>query len=245
MILNDLLPQSHAVQTIVGFFVQWMMPLFFILAGAAVYYALSYRKAGGFIKERSLRILIPLVFVGIFVLAPSQVYLERLTHGEFSGTFFQFYPHYFDGLYGFGGNFVFFGMHLLFLLFLFLYSLIALPFFLPRKGTGRSLISRLATLFEKPWTFFVPVLLLAVSEGFIDMSETVGGWNFISYLLFFISGYIIFSNTRIQENIKRCAVVDLITALVLTPVIFVLWFVVKCTNRIFHLAHQSTQGFGS
>ena len=77
----------------IGFLAQWMMPLFFILAGASVYYALRFRTAGGFIRERTLRILIPLVIVGYFVISPPQVYLERLTHGEFSGTFFQFYPY--------------------------------------------------------------------------------------------------------------------------------------------------------
>ena len=110
-----------------------MMPLFFILAGASVYYSLRFRTAGGFIKERTLRILIPLIIVGYFVIAPPQVYLERLTHGEFSGTFFQFYPHYFDGLYGLGGNFVWMGMHLWFLVLLFVFSLIVLPLLLPGK----------------------------------------------------------------------------------------------------------------
>ncbi|MFB0559225.1 MAG: acyltransferase family protein [Dehalococcoidales bacterium] len=203
----------------------WMMPLFFILAGASAYYALSFRSAGGFIKERTLRILIPLIIVGWFIIAPPQVYLERLSHGEFSGNFFQFYyPHYFDGIYGLGGNFALVPMHLWFLWLLFIFTLITLPLFLPSKGTGRSLASRLATLFEKPWTFVVPVLLLAVFEVFIDLEEWGGGWNHVSYLLFFISGYIMFSNARIQENIKRYAVIALIAALVLQAVHYMLQF---------------------
>jgi glucan biosynthesis protein C len=76
----------------------WMMPLFFVLSGAAIYYSLKSRKISSFIKERFLRIFVPLIGIGIFVLAPLQIYLEQLTHGEFSGNFFQFYPHYFDGL---------------------------------------------------------------------------------------------------------------------------------------------------
>jgi len=28
-----------------------------------------------------------------------QVYLERLTHGQFSGSFFSFLPEYFNGVY--------------------------------------------------------------------------------------------------------------------------------------------------
>lgn len=211
----------------ISFLAQWMMPLFFVISGAAVYYSLKSRKAGEFIKERTLRILIPLVSIGIFVFAPPQVYLERLTHGEFSGTFFQFYPHYFDGFYAFGGNFAWMGMHLWFLMLLFVYSLIALPFFLPRKRTGRSLFSRLATLFEKPWTLIIPVLLFVGLEGLIDIPIKPGGWSFISYLVFFIGGYLIFSNTRIQENIKRYAVVALITAVVLQALDYILLFAIK------------------
>ncbi|MFC1969728.1 acyltransferase family protein [Chloroflexota bacterium] len=218
---------SLGADIFVGFCNQWLMPLFFILAGAAVYYSLKSRKARAFIKERTLRILIPLVIVGYFVICPPQVYLERLTHGEFSGTFFQFYPHYFDGLYGLGGNFAWMGMHLWFLVLLFACSLVTLPFFLPRKGTGRSLSSRLATLFEKPWTLIIPVLLFVGLEGFIDIPVKPGGWSFISYLVFFIGGYMIFSNTQIQENIKRYAVIALVTAVVLQTVEYTLWFAIK------------------
>jgi len=198
----------------------WMMPIFFILAGASVYYALRFRTAGGFAKERTLRILIPIIILGWFIIAPPQVYLERLTHGDFSGNFFQFYStQYFDGFYGLGGNFAVVPMHMWFLWLLFVYSLILLPLFLHNKKTGRSLGSRLATLFEKPWTLVVPVLLLAVSEVLLnflgDLISWGGGWNHISYLVFFISGYLMFSNARIQENIKRYAIIALIAALVL------------------------------
>ena len=204
----------------IDFLVLWMMPIFFVLAGAAVYYALKFRTAGGFARERTLRVLIPIIILGWFIIAPPQVYLERLSHGDFSGTFFQFYyPHYFDGLYGLGGNFAFVPMHMWFLWLLFVYSLILLPLFLPGKRTGRSPGSRLATLFEKPWTLVVPVLLLAASEVFLGSRGGLlswgGGWNHPSYLVFFISGYLMFSNERIQEKIKGYAVIALIAALVL------------------------------
>jgi glucan biosynthesis protein C len=213
---------SLSAEIFIDFLDLWIMPIFFILAGASIYYALKFRTAGGFAKERTLRILIPIIILGWFIIAPPQVYLERLSHGDFSGNFFQFYyPHYFDGIYGLepSGNFAFVPMHMWFLWLLFIFSLILLPLFLPSKGTGRSLLSRFATLFEKPWTLVVPVLLLAASEGLLDplgdLLSWGGGWNHLSYLLFFISGYLMFSNARIQENIKRYAVIALIAALIL------------------------------
>ena len=225
---------SLGANIIIDFFALWMMPIFFILAGAAVYYALKVRTAGGFTKERTLRILIPIVILGWFIISPPQVYLERLTHGDFSGNFFQFYfPQYFNGIYGLdpSGNFAFVPMHMWFLWLLFIYSLILLPLFLPNKRTGRSLLSRLATLFGKPWTLIIPVLFIAVSEVSLsslgDMVSWGGGWNHLSYLLFLVSGYMLFSNVRIQENIKRYAVAALITALVLQGMHYLLRFAIR------------------
>ena len=62
------------------------------------------------------------------------------------------------------------------------------------------------------------MLLIALSQAILGLEGALtfgGGWNHISYLVFFISGYLMFSNTRIQENIKRYAWVALIAALVL------------------------------
>ncbi|MBM3294422.1 MAG: hypothetical protein FJY82_07840 [Candidatus Aminicenantes bacterium] len=42
-----------------------------------------------FLLERGLRLLVPPA-IGILVLSPPQIYLERLTRGEFSGGFAQF-----------------------------------------------------------------------------------------------------------------------------------------------------------
>ena len=203
----------------IHFFNQWMMPLFFIVSGAAVFYSLRSRKAGGFIRERCMRILVPWIFIGIFVIAPPQVYLERVFNGEFAGSFFQWYPHYFKGSYGFGGNFAFHGMHLWYLMDLFIFSMILLPFFLFRKN-GESLISRLGTSFEKPWAvilLFVPLAVAAIVADIIGLGFTraMGSWDVLSYLLFFIYGYLIISNAHIQKIITRYSTGTLVAAIVL------------------------------
>ncbi|MFC1913676.1 acyltransferase [Chloroflexota bacterium] len=223
--------KSLGADIFVGFF-HWLMPIFFILAGASICYALKFRTAGGFAKERTFRLLIPIIILGFFIIAPPQVYLERLTQSGFSGTFFQFYyPHYFDGVYGLGGNFALVPMHMWFLWLLFTYSLILLPLFLYNKETGKSLGSKLATLFENPWTLIVPALLIAVFQVLLNsLGELIswgGGWNHLSYLVFFFSGYLMFSNVKIQENIKRYAVIALVTALILQVVDYLLQFAIK------------------
>jgi surface polysaccharide O-acyltransferase-like enzyme len=200
----------------------WMMPLFFIISGASVHYSLRSRNAGGFIRERIVRIAIPLVFIGTFVINPLQIYIKRLFHGNFSGNFFQWYPHYFDGVWPIG-NFAPFGVgtHLWYLMSLFLFSLILLPLFIPFRKTGTSVIARISNLFVNPWALFllfIPVsaasaLFEAMGLGEIRM---MGHWDQLSYLLFFAYGYLIFTNTRIQDTISKYGTTFLVAALILT-----------------------------
>ncbi|HOO91520.1 MAG TPA: acyltransferase family protein, partial [Syntrophales bacterium] len=202
----------------------WMMPLFFIISGASVYYSLGSRKAAGFIKERTLRILIPLVFVGTFVINAPQVYLERLLKGETVSSFIQWYPQFFDGLYLVsGGNFAPLGIgtHLWYLMYLFIFSLVLLPLFIPYGKTRESVIARLSRLFEKPWALFllfVPISATAAGAEMMGLGITrhAGGWDPITFLVFFICGYLIFSNPRIRENIQKYGTICLIMAVILT-----------------------------
>src|SRR5512136_961058 len=83
------------VEVWIKFLASWLMPLMFIISGASVFYALSARNTGKFIKDKVLRLLVPLV-VGIFTHSIWQIYLENITHGRFSGTFFEFLPRYFN-----------------------------------------------------------------------------------------------------------------------------------------------------
>ncbi|MFC1983198.1 acyltransferase family protein, partial [Chloroflexota bacterium] len=199
----------------------WMMPLFFVLSGASVYYSLKSRTINSFIKERYFRILVPLIGVGIFALAPLQIYLERLTHGDFSGNFFQFYPHYFDGLYGFGGNFAWMGVHLWYLMDLFLFSLVALPLFIPGKNSGNSIISWLSQRWGRLWIFLFFFLFLGAATVLTDISglrwtEAMGSWDILQYFVFFVFGYLIFSNSQIWQMISRYTIVLLVIAVALT-----------------------------
>jgi glucans biosynthesis protein C len=213
----------------------FIMPLFFFLSGAAIYYSLKSRTAGGFLRERVLRVMVPWVILGMFVIGPIQVYLERFTHGQFTGNFFQFYwPHYFEGLYAItpGGNFAFAGMHLWYLMLLFVYSLLFLPLFLPSRRTGFSILSRLGEKLARPWGLFMPILGLVVASLLKDLlglgfTEQMGSWDVLSYMVFFLSGYMIFSSERFQEIVRRYAFATLTAALVLTAYQWLFWIALE------------------
>jgi hypothetical protein len=148
----------------------WAMPLFFLLSGISSYYSLKSRGAVEFLRSRFLRLAVPLIGLGWFVLSPPQVFIERITatlyHTEpFSGTFLQFIPEYFRGIYGLGGSFALTGMHLWYLAWLFVFSVVALPLFLWLNGhAGRSLVNRLADWTRRPGVILLPGLALRVKS---------------------------------------------------------------------------------
>jgi hypothetical protein len=225
------------------FLALWPMPLFFILSGAGTYYALGFRKPKQFIHERIKRILIPFIF-GIFVIIPPQVYIERLSNNQFSGSFLQFYPHYFEGIHSSGGNFSLFGHHLWYLLILFIYSLITLPLLIRlRKETGKKTISKLAAFFEKPGAFLLPAIPFIILEIILnpiglgtEQFGIFGGWNFFAYILFFIYGYLIFSDLRFQHIMQRYWKISLILGVITSALVtffLYFWLQVETFGRAF------------
>jgi glucans biosynthesis protein C len=201
---------------------QWIMPLFFVLSAVSVWYAIDKRSNSQFLKERMKRLGVPFVF-GILTLAPPQVYIERITTGKFNGSFISFIPHYFDGFYAFGGNFAWMGLHLWYLGMLFLFSIILLPLFrfLKSDKAGRFL-SRLAALSLKPgglYLFFIPV---AIMEMLVNLQpkgvgmRDFGGWSPMTYLVFFIMGFMAAYGQGFTDAMKRYKSMSLVLAVMAT-----------------------------
>jgi hypothetical protein len=151
-----------------------------------------------------------------------QVYLERLTHGQFSGSFFSFLPEYFDGVYlgsGMPGNFAYHGMHLWYLFFLFLYGLICYPLFIWLKAGGQAVLKRITPLLAIPglnylW-FALPLLMLSAFIPQAVLNAGAGGWGFLYYIWFLIAGFLIVSSGRLQQNIIKQRWISLVLGMVL------------------------------
>ena len=208
-----------------AFATNWMMPLIFVISGASIFFALGKGGFGKFLKDKVLRLLVPLL-VGAFTHASLQVYLERLTHGQFSGSYFEFLPFYFHGIYDDGdptaGNFAFHGMHLWYLLFLFLFSLVFYPLLRWLRGGGRRLLAKLGDFLALPgavYTLALPIILLSryMSEDNPLRDIDPGGWGMAMYMCFFLAGLVIVSHERLQANIRRLRWLSLGLGLVLLP----------------------------
>jgi len=204
------------------FATRWIMPLFFIISGASLFYAIG--KSGGFKRfyvDKFLRLMIPVLFASVTYSA-LQVYLERSTHGQFSGSFFSFLPAYFNGVYlgmGMPGNFAYHGMHLWYLFFLFIYGLICYPLFIWLKAGGREILNRMALLFAVPgliylW-FILPLVIMKALIPRAVMDVGNGGWGFLYYIWFLISGFLIVSSDRLQRTILSQRRISLLLGVVL------------------------------
>jgi hypothetical protein len=187
----------------------WMMPLIFVISGASLFYAMNKGGIIRFLKDKFLRLLLPLLVV-VFTHASLQVYLERLTHGQFRGTYFQFLPHYFDGMYleiGSSGNFAWAGMHMWYVVVLFLFSLLFYPLLRWLKSGGKRILEVSGSLLAFPGAMFLLALPLIVLEsvtsdtGWGDFGA--GGWPFVLYIPFFLAGFVIISSRRLQDTILR------------------------------------------
>ena len=187
----------------------WIMPLVFVISGASIFYALGKGGAGKFIKDKVLRLLVPLV-VGAFTHASLAVYFERLTYGQFRGSFFEFLPHYFDGFLGFGGNFAWMGMHLWYLEVLFVYSLAFLPLFVwLKRGSGKRLLGWLGGFLARPGAVYLlalPGTLLVIvlnPNSLFFGNRDWGNWALPMYIFYFLAGFVVVSHEGLQARIRR------------------------------------------
>lgn len=187
----------------------WMMPLFFLLAGASAWFASGVRSTRQFISERVQRLIIPFV-MGVILLVPPQFYLEGLQKGKFAGSFIEYLTIHAKvlskSLYPSPVIFGSIGHHVWFLAFLFLYSVLTIPVFQFLRGeNGRRWIDLLAGLCTKPGALFLFALPPAVIYlALKPVSPMYNDWaDFFNWMLVFIFGFILFSRKEFSDSIRK------------------------------------------
>jgi glucan biosynthesis protein C len=182
----------------------WLLPVIFVISGASLFFAVGkgeggIKGAGRFIKDKALRLLVPVVVCDL-THASLQAYLWRLTHGEFSGSYFQYLPQYF------ASDFEWEGAHLWYLWVLFLFSVLLYPLLRWLKGRGQGLLSRLGDLFALPGAVYalaLPAILLSVLIDYQSTDLKNAGWIYPVYLWLTLAGFLVVSDERLQASIQR------------------------------------------
>lgn len=90
---------SSAIQPLMMLTSPWRLSLLFFISGVASAFMLEKISTGKFLRSRSLRLLLPLIF-GMFIVVPPQAYLEvveKLTYAGSYSEFMQLYLHHYRG----------------------------------------------------------------------------------------------------------------------------------------------------
>lgn len=200
---------THAVTVLAGFGVVWAMPMLFLVAGLGARYSVSRRGAGGFARERLLRLGVPLVF-GTLVLCPLPQWLRlRAADPGHHESYWRFWPRFLtvrpdlaDFPFVLEGDHFETG-HLWFVVLLLTFCLLLAPV-AARLTTGAGRVA--AALRRRPVLLLLPALPLAAVNALLGMEEEYAGWNRWAYLLFFLCGYTLADDTRTREALRRAAV---------------------------------------
>lgn len=188
--------KSSGVSLLTGFIqvtYTWFMPLLFVIAGISTCYALNKRTPGQYIRERVLKLFIPLIS-GILLLVPIQTFYAEKFHNGYTGGYLHQYVLFFTkktDLTGYTGGFT--PGHLWFILYLFIISLVALPIVLIYKKSSKKMrIDKLSVFSILPMF----IIFLAMALVFNTGGKSLGG-----YFALFMLGYFILSDDAIQSKI--------------------------------------------
>jgi peptidoglycan/LPS O-acetylase OafA/YrhL len=193
----------------------WGMPLLFLVSGMGARYALRSRSAGAFLRERLGRLLVPLL-TGLVLLVAPMFYLNRVDEPGFHEPYWRFWFRFLNptaiatgiparGTWRSGGD-EFDPAHLWFLFSLLVFSMVLVPAFAYlRWPHGARLIDRLAGVSERHPG--LPLLVAAVPvmavEASLGPDRNTGGWERLTYVVFFLYGYLLASDRRFEQTVRR------------------------------------------
>ena len=193
----------------------WGMPLLFLVSGMGARYALRSRSAGAFTRERLGRLLIPLL-TGLALLVAPMFYLNRVGQPSFHEPYWRFWLRFLNpaaiatgipakGTWHSGGD-EFDPAHLWFLFSLLVFSIVLVPAFgYLRRPQGARLVDRLAGLTERHpgLALLVAAVPIMAVEAAFGPDRNTGGWERLTYVWFFLYGYLLASDRRFEQTLRR------------------------------------------
>ena len=200
---------------IIGVMHQWRLAALFVISGMGTAFAFRRRSWHQYIRERGVRLGIPLIF-GIYVL-----FFGIFNIKEATGLLFTIFPGSGKMPYG----------HLWVIYNLLIYSVLLTPIFNHVKNNPDGFVLRLVrSVLNAKWglgILIVPPLILAIN-GIIfkpwEFGEVGMWWEFPRYLIFFLFGFLLISARE-----EYFSVLDYvrIPVTILTPMLAICWFAIS------------------
>jgi len=203
---------SKLLDDIMVFFEQFRLPLLFLISGTGTVFAFSKRTWIQFVKERSLRLLIPLVF-GVLCIVPPQTFFDR------TKTYHSYVDIYTN--LDFGVN------HLWFIENLFWMSLCVIPLILFVKSSiSNRFLSFFKRITAKKFGLFLgvfPLILIVIISKKYYPSDSKAILNLSStfyYGFFFVMGILFASAEETWQYLKQFRKLNAVLFLVSTLIFY-------------------------
>ena len=220
---------SDAISAVISFVDPWGVAFSFLVAGASSFLALRWRTAGQYVRERLLRLLLPLT-VAYLLLSPVQAFIEEQFFHRYTGSFISGVPLFFRLVYTELPDTIVHPLlvdrtyHLWFVVFLLWFALLGLPLFLwLRAPARRPLLERLGELAKwRGATLLLGLPLMVAPLVVLPTFPASEDWGTFVYLFgFFVAGYVLMSEPRLMDAVRRDVKVALAAALLLDTAILV------------------------
>ncbi len=193
--------QNAEVSIVLTWFVetshQFRLALLFMIAGAGVAFARRRRTNREFVIERSARLLLPCL-VGVLLLVPPMVYVEKRFLGEVDAGYLAFLAerYFTEGVYP-DGHLSW--HHFWFIVYLYLFCLLGVYLFNLFRRLETSVPGRFAreldAIRQQPLQIYGFVVVLLVPELFLraifpGFRDLVSDWaSFVHWFLLFLAGF--------------------------------------------------------
>ena len=196
MYIRDVV-NSPSLSVTTGFIHMWHMPMLFMISGTATYFALGFRSAGQYIRERFLRLVIPPIF-GLVTYVPFTIYIQHSNNLSLQEGYLGFFRINLLQLDGMSGAFT--PAHLWFILYLFVFSLVGLPIYIwLRSEKGSRVTKRLGTAIQTP----LSLIVLAIPLTLAAATGILGAMNPLYYFIIFFYGFVFASDLHFQQSINK------------------------------------------
>jgi peptidoglycan/LPS O-acetylase OafA/YrhL len=215
--------QSTALTNIIWWLHQWRLPLLFFISGVGIHYSIQNRTIADFLKERTFRLLIPVLFAMFFTI-PIQVWVEFTQKGRINTGYFEFYPTVWDLVPYPDGTLTW--SHMWFVVYLFCFILLLTPLFAlfkikslsnAKEKSAEFLSRRIATI--------ILVIPLMVIYFYLYLPYPIQGsllndwFLFIFSITFLLYGFFLGGSQQFWENCtkfrRQYAVVAVISVIIL------------------------------
>jgi hypothetical protein len=191
----------------------WRLALLFLVSGTATRYMLLKYRVGPFLRARSIRLLIPLIF-GMLVIVPPQTYAQVVESLGYPGGFLDFYAQHY---LAFGAQFCRPGPcillpawnHLWFVAYLWVYTMALGVVLVATPGLVGWIERSIAHAMSGAWLLMAPsavfaIYRLVILPNFPSTHALFGDWyNHAVYVTVFLAGFLLARAELFWDAIER------------------------------------------